>query len=195
MLAGAVSLLHEFFITVGHARRMPRSIPEASRQLRGFTGRQWLVAAAVAAATALLTGLPTDIVPNSFYVRMTPILWWNYPVWAATAVLAGLVVATYVRVRPAGSSVGATAGGGVLSFFAVGCPICNKLVVALLGVSGALSFFAPIQPYLALAGLALLGVSLVVRLRALESCDLKVTAAESLLAPREARAVDEPGQL
>ena len=131
---------------------MPRLIPETSRQLRGFTRRQWLVAAAVAAGTALLTGLPTDIVPNSFYVRMTPILWWNYPVWAATAVLAGLVVATYVRVRPVGSSVGATAGGGLLSFFAVGCPICNKLVVALIGVSGALSFIAPIQPDLRLSG-------------------------------------------
>ena len=144
--------LHGFFITVGHPRRVPRLIPETSRQLRGFTRRQWHVAAAVGAGTALLTGLPTDIVPNAFYVRMTPILWWNYPVWAATAVLAGLVVATYVRVRPVGGSVGATAGGGLLSFFAVGCPICNKLVVALIGVSGALSFIAPIQPYLRLSG-------------------------------------------
>ena len=123
--------LRGFFITVGHPRGVPRLIPA------------------------------TDIVPNAFYVRMTPILSWNYPVRAATAVLAGLVVATYVRVRPVGSSVGATAGGGLLSFFAVGCPICNKLVVALIGVSGALSFVAPIQPYLALVGLALLMLSLV----------------------------------
>ena len=164
--------LHRIFITVSHAPAVPRLIPEASQQLRTFTRRQWLVAAAVTAVTALLTGLPTDIIPNSFYLRMTPILWWNYPVWAATAVLAGLAFATYVRARPAGSSVGATASGGLLSFFAVGCPICNKLVVALIGVSGALSFFAPIQPYLALAGLALLVLSLVLRLRFLTTCDV-----------------------
>jgi hypothetical protein len=57
-----------------------------------------------------------------------------------------------------------------MSFFAVGCPICNKLVVALIGVGGALSFFAPVQPYLAAAGLALLVASLGVRLRQLERC-------------------------
>jgi hypothetical protein len=172
--------LHGIFITMNHARAMPRLalVP----QLRALSRGQWLVAAAVTALTALLTGLPTDIVPNSFYRRMTPILWWNYPVWAATAVLAGLVFATYLSVRPAGSSVGATASGGLLSFFAIGCPICNKLVVALIGVSGALSVFAPVQPYLALGGLALLVLSLTMRLRDLESCELKPADPESPLA-------------
>jgi hypothetical protein len=27
---------------------------------------------------------------------MTPVLWWNYPVWVLTAILTGLIVATYV---------------------------------------------------------------------------------------------------
>ena len=173
-------VLHEIFITVSQARAVPRLISDVARQLRSFTRRQWLVAAAATAVTAVLTGLPTDIVPNSFYRRMTPILWWNYPVWVATAVLAGLVFATYVEARPEGSSVGATASGGLLAFFAVGCPICNKLVVALIGVSGALSFFAPIQPYLALVGLALLTLSLILRLRALERCGLTSTIPEPL---------------
>lgn len=143
---------------------------ESARQLGTFSRRQWLAAGAAALATALLAGLPTDVVPNPFYRRMTPILWWDYPVWAATAVLAGLVIATYVRRVPVGASGGAVLGGGILSFFAVGCPICNQLVVALIGVGGALSLFAPVQPYLAAAGLALLAVSLVVRLRRLARC-------------------------
>jgi hypothetical protein len=143
---------------------------EASQQLWAFSGRQRLVAVGAAAVTALATGLPTDIVTNPFYRRMTPVLWWNYPVWAATAVLAGLVVATYVNRSQVDSSVKTTVGGGFLSFFAVGCPICNKLVVALIGVSGALSFFAPVQPYLAVAGLALLTISLFARLRQLGRC-------------------------
>ena len=69
-----------------------------------------------------------------------------------------------------------------MSFFAVGCPICNKLVVGLIGVSGALSFFAPVQPYLAVGGLALLVLSLVLRLRALESCEIE--AGPPLAIPR-----------
>lgn len=139
-------------------------------QLSTFTRRQWVAAAAGALATALVTGLPTDIVPNSFYRRMTPILWWNYPVWAVTALLAGLVLATYVRRAPSGPVAGASVGGGVMSFLAVGCPICNKVVIWLIGVSGAFSLFAPLQPVLAVSGLALLSVSLVVRLRQLARC-------------------------
>ena len=139
-------------------------------QLTTFTRRQWLAAGSGALATALLTGLPTDVLPNPFYTRMTPVLWWNYPVWALTAVLAGLLLATYVRPVPIDSSAGAALGGGLMSFFAVGCPVCNKLVLALIGVGGALSLFAPIQPYLAAAGLGLLAASLGARLRRLERC-------------------------
>lgn len=140
-------------------------------QLALFTRLQWVVAAVAAAAAALLTGLPTDVVPNSLFRRMTPIPWWTYPVWVVTAVLAGLVAATYVRRRPPGASMGSGAfAGSLLSFLAVGCPVCNKLVVALLGVSGALTFFAPLQPILAGAGISLLAATLVLRLRMLVDC-------------------------
>ena len=45
--------------------------------------------------------------------------------------------------------------GSMLSLFAVGCPICNKLVVMAVGVSGALNWFAPLQPLLAGGSLVL----------------------------------------
>jgi hypothetical protein len=53
--------------------------------------------------------------------------------------------------------------GGFLSFLAVGCPVCNKLVVLLLGTSGALSIFAPLQIYTGIASLLLLAWTLVLR--------------------------------
>ena len=55
-----------------------------------------------------------------------------------------------------------TAGlvGGTVTLFAVGCPVCNKLVVALIGTAGALNVFAPIQPVLGTAAIALLVWSL-----------------------------------
>lgn len=171
--------------------RFPDAVARAfgdARLLRTLTARQWLVAAVGAAVVGLVTGLPTDVVPNPLYQRMTPVLWWDYPVWAATAVLAGLVTATYVRAVPVERSAAASVSGGLLSFFAIGCPICNKLVVALLGVGGALSFFAPVQPYLAAAGLALLGVSLLVRLRELGRCAIPLagepTASAEVAEPR-----------
>ncbi|WP_245178539.1 hypothetical protein [Streptomyces montanisoli] len=90
-------------------------------------------------------------------------------------------MATYVRVdgRPPEASDGAARerprtkralGAGLLSAFAVGCPICNKLVVLAIGVSGALSYFAPVQPVLAVASVALLVHTLARRLRAAKVC-------------------------
>lgn len=149
------------------------AVREITGQVRAFSRREWTVALLASVAAALLMGVPTDIVPSPFYRRMTPILWWDYPVWAVSAALTGLVLATFVRRVPVGASGGGVLGGGILSFFAVGCPICNKLIVALVGVSGALTFFAPVQPYLALAGLMLLAVTLVLRLRATARCRLQ----------------------
>ncbi len=135
--------------------------------------RRWIVGVAATAIAALAMGVPTGVVPTSFYRRMTPVTWWDYPIWAASALLIGLVAATYVRVgsrtpRPRASV--RTVGGGVLSTFAIGCPICNKIVVALIGISGALTYWAPLQPFLGLGSVALLGMTLALRLRGLVAC-------------------------
>jgi hypothetical protein len=58
--------------------------------------------------------------------------------------------------------------GGVASFgafLAIGCPVCNKLALLLLGTSGALSIWAPIQPVLGALSLTLLAATVVWRLR------------------------------
>ncbi len=143
-------------------------------QLRAWPPRRWLVAVLATAAAALAMGIPTGIVPTSFYTRMTPVVWWDYPFWALSALALGLIAATYVRRRtPVGG--GRTVGGGILSTFAVGCPICNKIVVALLGVGGALDYWAPLQPFLGLASVALLLATLALRLRGETSCPLPRT--------------------
>jgi len=55
----------------------------------------------------------------------------------------------------------------VLSVLAVGCPICNKPVVLLLGTAGALNFFEPLQLYIGIASVLLLGWTLLLRATAL----------------------------
>lgn len=123
------------------------------------------IGAAILAGTvfALAVGIPTGVLPSPMYTRMTPVQWWNYPVWAIGAVLGGLVAATYIR-RPGDqtprSGAGAASGGGLLAAFAVGCPVCNKLVVAALGVSGTMTIWAPIQPALGVASILGLGWAL-----------------------------------
>lgn len=121
--------------------------------------------------TALLLGVPTDVVPNGWFGRMTPVEAYAVPVLVATSVLSGLLVATWLGVEAAACSVraGRTTGaaGGVFAWLAIGCPVCNKLVLFALGTSGALTWFAPLQPWLAAASVALLAGALAWRVRRL----------------------------
>ena len=142
--------------------------------LRRWPARRWIVAVLAATVAALAIGVPTGIVRTSFYTRMTPVTWWDYPVWVISAVLVGLTGATYVRLPGRDLAMPdrsrRTLGAALLSTFAVGCPICNKLVVALIGVSGALSYWVPLQPPLGVLSIELLLTGLVVRLRGQVAC-------------------------
>lgn len=144
--------------------------------LRLWTPRRWRAAVLGALATALVLGLPTDVIPNPVFGRPVPVTWWSYPVLAASAVLGGLLLATYVRdgaspAPPPQESLNRLGSlGGVLSFFAIGCPVCNKIVVIALGTAGALTWFEPVQPWLGLISLGLLAMALRSRLRGELAC-------------------------
>ncbi len=136
--------------------------------------RRHATAALVAAGTILVIGVPTVLIPNPVFGREIPPTWWAWPALIVTALLTGLIVATYVRSplqaerRDRPGKLGAL--GGMLSFFAVGCPVCNKLVLLALGTSGALQVFQPIQPVLALLSIGLLAWALTQRIRRENRC-------------------------
>ena len=146
--------------------------------MRSWGRREWTVAAIGTAATLLLLGVPAVLVPNGLFSREVDPTWWSYPVWAAASVLTGLVAATYVRGAAGSAKEDVDRGrgkgivGAALAWFAIGCPVCNKLVLLALGANGAMTWFAPLQPLLAVAGLALSAWALASRLRAAESCPL-----------------------
>lgn len=145
-----------------------------------WTSRRVVAALAGTLASALLVGLPTDVVPNPVFGRAVPVTWWSYPVLAVVAVLSGVLLATYVRADDGGQDLGLGgadertqrrgAASGLLAFFAVGCPVCNKLVLLTLGASGAITWFAPFQPVLAALSMAGLVWALRTRWRGASSC-------------------------
>lgn len=176
-----------------------RTVDSVRIALGSWTARQVVAATAFSVAFAVLIGVPTVLIPNPVFGREIPVVAWNYPVWIATSVLAGMLAATYVRSRqgeparadlvpaapggtPAGAADGADAdasvdapsrlavAGGVLAWFAVGCPVCNKIALLALGYSGALTWFAPMQPYLAALALLMTAGALVFRLRGQVFC-------------------------
>ena len=142
--------------------------------LLAWPRRRWATAAAAAAATVMCIGVPTDLIDTPLFTREVPPTWWSWPALLLTATLTGLLVASYVATPPGTGPdrLASRAGGvgGLLSFFAVGCPVCNKLVLLALGTSGALRWFEPVQPVLSAAGLLLLGWALRVRLRTEQTC-------------------------
>lgn len=124
---------------------------------RTASTRFWLRLGLWTLGAAFAIGIPTVLIPNDFFRRMTPTRWWDFVLWAAAAPLIGLTMA--LRSLPAARACrvdGKAVAGGGLTYLAVACPICNKIIVALIGASGALSYFAPIQPILGVGAIALL---------------------------------------
>ncbi|MEO7124788.1 MAG: hypothetical protein ABI382_10195 [Nakamurella sp.] len=159
---------------------MPDFVDMPTRRAQAWTGRRWAIAALVTAVTIVVVGVPTDLIGTPFFGREIPPTWWAWPALIATAVLAGLLVATYVRSplqaeRKDGARRFGTFGS-LLGFFAVGCPVCNKIVLLALGTSGAIKFFEPIQPLLAIASIGLLVWALVTRIRRENSCPVTTSA-------------------
>lgn len=165
-------------LLTGKARAARAAFAATLPALRAWTARQYVAAVVLSAVFALLIGIPTVLIPNPVFAREIPPVAWNYPVWIASSVLAGMLAATYVRAKgapaPATSDDERTGRlgtvGGVLAWFAVGCPVCNKLALLVLGHSGAITWFAPFQPVLAVAALVLTAAALLVRLRGQLAC-------------------------
>jgi hypothetical protein len=146
--------------------------------------RFWLVAAGATGLALIVLGTPAGIISNPIFTRTVPTRPEDVVVWVLSAPLIGLTLASYV-VRPhlaghADRGQLQLGVGGLAVFFAIACPVCNKLVLLALGFSGALTVFAPIQPLIGVASLVLLGATLAYRARAISrTCERCVLPAES----------------
>ena len=153
--------------------------------LSGWGRRRWVVAAGATVLAAVVVAVPTDLIDTPLFSREIPPTWWSWPALVLSSVLSGLLAASYVRGGAPGAAAawpGTTGAvedsrgkrwgslGGLLTLVAVGCPVCNKVVLLALGAGGALTWFAPVQPALSAAAVLLLGWALHRRLRGELSC-------------------------
>ena len=134
----------------------------------------WSASLVAGAVAFVAVGVPTALVNTPIFGRTVAPRWFDYVVLAVSSALIGLTWAA--RGPGAGApdveadpdeqrSRRRTVAGGALTYLAVGCPVCNKLVLVALGTSGALTWFAPLQPVLGVAAVALLAITLRRRLR------------------------------
>lgn len=148
------------------------------RQVAAFDRQTWLRAIPIAVVAAVAIAIPSDLIDNPIFGRPVAPRSIDYVILAITAGLIGLILA----IRPPKSEASErqetrTVVGGFVSFLAVGCPVCNQVVVGLVGTSGALSWWAPVQPVVGLVAVGLLLYTLRMRLRTYElaACPLPVS--------------------
>jgi len=113
-----------------------------------------------AAGFLLLFGIPTDLLPNPWFVRMIPPTTLDYVFFILSSLLLGIYVAIYLHKRKTAKSCKTTYAGGIGSFLAFGCPICNKILVALFGATALMTYFDPYRPLLGIVSIALIGVAI-----------------------------------
>lgn len=131
-----------------------------------------------AGIAALVIGIPSDLIDTRFFGRPIDTRPIDYVILAVTSLLIGLIFAIRMP-NDIEVAENQTLFGSLVSFLAVGCPVCNQFVVAAVGTSGALTWWAPVQPVVGLLAIGLLLFALKRRLETyrLAACPLPRTSA------------------
>ena len=105
-----------------------------------------------------LLGIPTAVIDNNKFMRMIPktsldtfFLLSITPLFGLYAGLAGYI---YLRQQKASINYGMT--GGVGGLFAISCPTCIYILVAVFGAAFMLKYYDPIRPFIGLISLAII---------------------------------------
>lgn len=115
---------------------------------------------AVAATMFAALGTVAALWSNPMFMRMTPTGGFEIALLLLQSVLAGVYVG--LPQSPCGKR---TAGAGaIIGFLGIACPVCNKVLVLLIGSALLLEYFEPVRLYVALAGAALLAAAVWVKL-------------------------------
>ncbi len=126
---------------------MFRGIARDSIEWRALKGT------AIAVPSFVVLGSVAALWENPLFFRMTPAGDLEIALLLALSLLLGL----YVAIKRPRCSAKTAGVGGVLGFLGVACPVCNKLLVFLLGGDLLLTYFEPVRIYVALAGVLLAG--------------------------------------
>ncbi len=118
-----------------------------------------LIGLALSAGLFVVLGTPTALVPNPFiqYTRMIEATVLDYFFLAATSIMLATLISLKLYYN-SGKQLGAKElVGGAAGFVAFSCPICNALLVALLGGATIMAFIEPLRPIFGVASMAILG--------------------------------------
>ena len=128
---------------------------------RKTTSQALLIGSVTAALLFLLFGMLTAIVKNPYFVRMTPVRWFDWTFLIFTALLSGAYVGLWHYQRKNDVACDYVAMGGTIGgVFAFGCAMCNQLLVTLLGATAVMAYFTPLQPIIGIFSTSLLSYAI-----------------------------------
>ena len=130
--------------------------------------KSYAIGILVALIVFIIFGVINVLIKNKFFIRMTPVHWYDYLFLTLTAVLSGAYTGLWYYNKKSNKSISdkcnyAAAGGVVGGLFSFGCAICNKLLIFLLGLSGVMTYFMPLQPILGIASISVLGYAVYIQ--------------------------------
>lgn len=117
----------------------------------------WIVGIGSCAGIFVLFGTVTDLIPNPWFGRMIPRTPFDYFFLIINSVLLGSYIAIHFYKKSVTKICdAATYSGGITGFLAFGCPVCNKILVLLLGTTALITYFEPWRPILGVISIFLL---------------------------------------
>ncbi|HLC65657.1 MAG TPA: hypothetical protein VJI46_06060 [Candidatus Nanoarchaeia archaeon] len=119
-------------------------------------GKFSLFAVLVSLLLFFIFGVVTSVLPNPYFRRMTPASGLDYLFLAITSILLGAFLGISILKDSKKSCMASASSGGFAGILSFACPVCNKLLVLLLGVAGIMAFIEPYRPLFGVVGISLL---------------------------------------
>lgn len=128
--------------------------------------KYWIIGILSSIGIFIIFGVPTALIPNPWFIRMIGKNSFDYGFLILSSILLGAYIGVhYYKKNTAKKCAAVTYSGGIGSFLAFGCPICNKLLVLLFGATALMVYLEPYRPILGFVSIALLGGALYWRIK------------------------------
>jgi len=112
----------------------------------------------------LIFGGITALIKNPFFKRMTIPIFWDYFFLIIVSILIGVYVGLYFHNKNKKGSICAYSGG-FFGFFAIICPLCSTLLIALFGASALMMYFESVRPVLGFVAIVLLITGIYIQIK------------------------------
>lgn len=132
---------------------------------------------AVAAAMFVALGSVSALWANPLFMRMTPTGGFEIALLLLQSALAGV----YVGIPRVSCGKRTAGAGAIIGFLGIACPVCNKVLVLLIGSALLLEYFEPARLYVALTGAVPLAAAVWIKLPRSECAKVATPAARASL--------------